>query len=130
MWPILKKNQPHIFPLCSLSLTYIHLCTNTYADTASNRVLHSTRFMITHETFVYKAVVTYPLPSHSISSSASELITENQKNNFIINMKFFICFALLFAVAVAAPAANQADAEATIIEQNSDIDPEGNFQYS
>lgn len=45
-------------------------------------------------------------------------------------MKFFICFALLFAVAVAAPAANQADAEATIIEQNADIDPQGNFQYS
>lgn len=45
-------------------------------------------------------------------------------------MKFFICFALLFAVAVAAPASNQADIDATILESNSDIDPQGNFQYS
>lgn len=85
--------------------------------------------MITHETFVYKAVDTYPLPSYSISSSASELITNKPKKTQLINMKFFICFALLFAVAVAAPA-NPADAEATIIEHLSDIDPQGNFQFS
>lgn len=45
-------------------------------------------------------------------------------------MKFFICFALLFAVAAAAPASNPADAQATILEQLADIDPQGNFQYS
>ncbi|XP_055318517.1 larval cuticle protein 65Ag1-like [Sitodiplosis mosellana] len=45
-------------------------------------------------------------------------------------MKFVIVFAALFAVALAAPQSNPADAQATIVEQNSDIDPQGNFQYS
>lgn len=43
-------------------------------------------------------------------------------------MKFLVVFAFVFAVAVAAPA--NLDADATIIEQNADIDPQGNFQYS
>lgn len=43
-------------------------------------------------------------------------------------MKFVIAFAFIFAVAVAAPASE--DRDATIVEQNSDIDPQGNFQFS
>lgn len=46
-------------------------------------------------------------------------------------MKFFVVFALVCAVAAAAPAgSNNPDALATIVEQNADIDPQGNFQYS
>lgn len=46
-------------------------------------------------------------------------------------MKFLVVLAFIFAVAVAAPAnLNNPDADATIIEQNADIDPQGNFQYS
>lgn len=46
-------------------------------------------------------------------------------------MKFLVVFALVFAAAAAAPAiSNNPDASATIVEQNADIDPQGNFQYS
>lgn len=59
----------------------IHANIHTEIQWCSIHRTPSTRLMITRKTFVYKAVDTYPLVSHSISSSASELITENQKKN-------------------------------------------------
>lgn len=48
-----------------------------------------------------------------------------------IKMKFLVVLAFVFAVAAAAPAnLDNPDALATIVEQNADIDPQGNFQYS
>lgn len=53
------------------------------------------------------------------------------KKETAFKMKFFIVLAIVFAVAAAAPAnLNNPDASATIVEQNADIDPQGNFQYS
>ncbi|XP_055307493.1 larval cuticle protein 65Ag1-like [Sitodiplosis mosellana] len=43
-------------------------------------------------------------------------------------MKFVIVFAAFFAVALAAPQSNPADAQATIVSQQADIDPQGNYQ--
>lgn len=46
-------------------------------------------------------------------------------------MKFLVVLAIICAVATAAPPNfNNPDASATIVEQNADIDPQGNFQYS
>lgn len=45
-------------------------------------------------------------------------------------MKFLVVLTIVVAVAVAAPATLNNDASATIVEQNADIDPQGNFQYS
>lgn len=46
-------------------------------------------------------------------------------------MKFLVVIAFVIAVAAAAPAgSSNPDALATIVEQNADIDPQGNFQYS
>ena len=44
-------------------------------------------------------------------------------------MKFVIVAFALFAVALAAPQ-NPADAQATIVSQNADIDPQGNYQFA
>lgn len=43
-------------------------------------------------------------------------------------MKFLVVLAFAFAVAAAVPV--NPDALASIIEQNADIDPQGNFQYT
>ncbi|XP_031639241.1 larval cuticle protein 65Ag1-like [Contarinia nasturtii] len=43
-------------------------------------------------------------------------------------MKFVVALVALFAVALAAP--QNPDASATIVQQTSDIDPQGNFQNS
>lgn len=45
-------------------------------------------------------------------------------------MKFVIVFAALFAITLAAPQSNPTDTQATILEQHSNIDPQGNFQFS
>lgn len=42
-------------------------------------------------------------------------------------MKFLIAFAAIVAVAIAAPPANP-EAIATIVNQQADIDPQGNYQ--
>lgn len=44
-------------------------------------------------------------------------------------MKFIVGLALCIAVAVAAPP-NSADVQATIVNQQNDIDPQGNYQYA
>lgn len=43
-------------------------------------------------------------------------------------MKFVIVLAAIFAVALAAPQ-KPADADAQIVDQRADIDPQGNFSY-
>ncbi|XP_058447058.1 larval cuticle protein LCP-17-like [Malaya genurostris] len=44
--------------------------------------------------------------------------------------KFLALFAVLIAVSLAAPQGSSSDSSAPIISENSDIQPDGSFQYS
>lgn len=78
-------------------------------------------------------MVSYPSSAYKCKQATTSTTKINQPTNqpSKFNMKFLVVFALVLAVAVAAPAnLPNADSSAVIVEQSSNIDPQGNFEYS
>lgn len=84
-----------------------------------------------HEFSVYKGIASLQSASNHIQLFSKPYLSfKSQKQNKTVKMKFLIVFAAVVAVAFAAPQGHPAnpDAQATIINQQADIDPQGNYQ--
>lgn len=79
--------------------------------------------LVTAQFLVYKARGLIDSASNHIQLAHQLVICKIPK----IKMKFLIAFAAIVAVAIAAPPANP-EAIATIVNQQADIDPQGNYQ--